>query len=175
MLVDSAFSITGYDMSHQQFTFNAPSENGTMSEDGKMKTALGEQDYVLPQVYFPSVVTIKDPTEAEFIYVMNNILRTKRYGAQNTRTGTVENHILGVVFSDGEIFSNLQLTQAIYDALTLEERAKMPLPLDGVLEAWAKWYRRFCLKMAWLRGFIEGERLNRLLQEIVAITSDEAR
>src|SRR6266699_1593727 len=50
------FSITGYDMSHQQFTFNAPSENGTMSEDGKMRTALGEQDYVLPQVYFPAVV-----------------------------------------------------------------------------------------------------------------------
>ena len=43
-----------------------------MSEDGKMKMALGEQDYVLPQVYFPSVVTIKDPTEAEFIYVLNN-------------------------------------------------------------------------------------------------------
>src|SRR2546421_9663442 len=116
VLVDSAFSITGYDMSHQQFTFNAPSENGTMSEDGKMKTALGEQDYVLPQVYFPSVVTIKDPTEAEFIYVMNNVMRTKRYGAQNTRTGTVENHIVGVVFADGEVFSNLQLTQAVYDA-----------------------------------------------------------
>src|SRR5450755_1346974 len=102
VLVDSAFSITGYDTSHQQFTFNAPSENGTMSEDGKMKTALGEQDYVLPEIYFPSVVTIKDPTEAEFIYVLNNVLRTKRYGAQNTRTGTVENHVTGVVFSDGE-------------------------------------------------------------------------
>ena len=135
VLVDSAFSITGYDMSHQQFTFNAPSENGTMSEDGKMKTALGEQDYVLPQVYFPSVVTIKDPTEAEFIYVLNNILRTKRYGAQNTRTGTVENHITGIVFSDGEIFSNLQLTQAVYDALSPEQRAKTPLPQEAVLEA----------------------------------------
>src|SRR6184192_1259039 len=127
VLVDSAFSITGYDMSHQQFTFNAPSENGTMSEDGKMKTALGEQDYVLPQVYFPSVVTIKDPTEAEFIYVLNNVLRTKRYGAQNTRTGTVENHITDIVFSDGEIFSNLQLCQAVYDALSPEQRARMPL------------------------------------------------
>src|SRR5436309_3238328 len=83
--------------------------------DGKMNTSLGEQDYVLPQVYFPSVVTIKDPTEAEFIYVMNNVMRTKRYGAQNTRTGTVENHIVGVVFADGEVFSNLQLTQAVYD------------------------------------------------------------
>src|SRR5438876_1759602 len=135
VLVDSAFSLTGYDMSHQQFTFNAPSENGTMSEDGKMKTALGEQDYVLPQVYFPSVVTIKDPTEAEFIYVLNNILRTKRYGAQNTRTGTVENLVTGIVFADGEIFSNLQLTQALYDALPPEQRVKMPLQHDVVREA----------------------------------------
>src|SRR5437762_14038494 len=122
-------------MSHQQFTFNAPSENGTMNEDGKMKTALGEQDYVLPQVYFPSIVTIKDPTEAEFIYVLNNTLRTKRYGAQNTRTGTVENHVTGIVFSDGEIFSNLQLTQAIYDILSPEQRAKTTLPQAAVLEA----------------------------------------
>src|SRR5438552_449525 len=123
VLVDSAFSITSYDLSHQQFTFNAPSENGTMSEDGKMKTALGEQDYVLPEIYFPSVITIKDPTEAEFIYVLNNVLRTKRYGAQNTRTWTVANHITGIVFSDGEIFSNLHITQAVYDALSAEQRA----------------------------------------------------
>src|SRR3989440_5441943 len=135
VLVDSAFSITGYDMSHQQFTFNAPFENGTMSEKGVMKTALGEQDYVLPQVYFPSVVTIKDPTEAEFIYVMNNIMRTKRYGAQNTRTGTVENHVVGVIFADGEIFSNLQLTQTVYDALTPQQLARTPLPQEVVLGA----------------------------------------
>src|SRR5260221_3847927 len=132
VLVDSAFSITGYDMSHQQFTFNGPSEYGTMSDDGKMRTALGEQDYVLPQVYFPSVVTIKDPTEAEFIYVLNNILRTRRYGAQNTRTGTVENIITGIVFADGEIFSNLELTQAVYDHLPAEQRAKTPLLRDAV-------------------------------------------
>ncbi len=134
VLVDSAFSITGYDMSHQQFTFNAPFENGTMSEAGKMKTALGEQDYVLPQVYFPSMVTIKDPTEAEFVYVLNNILRTRRYGAQNTRTGTVENLITGIVFSDGEIFSNLELTQAVYDSLPQEQRLKTPLQRAAVLE-----------------------------------------
>ncbi len=175
VLVDSAFSITGYDMSHQQFTFNAPSENGTMSEDGKMKTALGEQDYVLPQTYFPSVVTIKDPTEAEFIYVMNNILRTKRYGAQNTRTGTVENHITGVVFSDGEIFSNLQLTQAIYDALTLEERAKMPLPLAAVLEAMGEVVPALLREDSLVARLYEGQRLNGMVQEIVAITSDEER
>src|SRR5438034_6221543 len=135
VLVDSAFSLTGYDMSHQQFTFNAPSENGTMSEDGKMKTSLGEQDYVLPQVYFPSVVTIKDPTEAEFIYVLNNVLRTRRYGAQNTRTGTVQNIVTAIIFGDGEVFSNLQLCQAIYDVLSPEQRARMPLQRSDVLAA----------------------------------------
>jgi CRISPR-associated protein Csc2 len=175
VMVDSAFSVTGYDMSHQQFTFNAPSENGTMSEDGKMKTALGEQDYVLPQIYFPSVVTIKDPTEAEFIYVMNNVMRTKRYGAQNTRTGTVENHITGVIFSDGEIFSNLQLTQAIYDALTPEQLAKTPLPQQVVLEAMHDVVPSLLKEDSVVATLYTGEQRQALLQEIMQITSNEAR
>jgi CRISPR-associated protein Csc2 len=175
VMVDSAFSVTGYDMSHQQFTFNAPSENGTMSEDGKMKTALGEQDYVLPQIYFPSVVTIKDPTEAEFIYVMNNVMRTKRYGAQNTRTGTVENHITSVIFSDGEIFSNLQLTQAIYDALTPEQLAKTPLPQQVVLEAMHDVVPSLLKEDSVVAKLYIGEQRQALLQEIMQITSDETR
>lgn len=175
VLVDSAFSITSYDLSHQQFTFNAPSENGTMSEDGKMKTALGEQDYVLPEIYFPSVVTIKDPTEAEFIYVLNNILRTKRYGAQNTRTGTVANHIVGIVFSDGEIFSNLQLTQAIYDALPQEQRGKTPLSRPAILEAMDTVVPELLQEDGVVFQLFAHERLQTLLQEVTQITSDETR
>jgi len=120
-------------------------------------------------------VTIKDPTEAEFIYVMNNIMRTKRYGAQNTRTGTVENHIAGVVFSDGEIFSNLQLTQAIYDALTMEERAKTPLPQAAVLDAMSEVVPALLREDSLVARLYAGQRLNTLVQEIVAITSDEGR
>ena len=146
-----------------------------MSEDGKMKTALGEQDYVLPQVYFPSVVTIKDPTEAEFIYVLNNILRTKRYGAQNTRTGTVENHITDIVFSDGEVFSNLQLTQAIYDILSPEQRAKTPLPQAAVLEAMESAVQTLLGEDGLVAQLYSVERLDVLLHETLQITSDEAR
>src|SRR6266702_649444 len=175
VLVDSAFSVTGYDMSHQQFTFNAPSENGTMSEVGKMRNALGEQDYVLPQVYFPSVVTIKDPTEAEFIYVLNNVLRTKRYGAQNTRTGTVENHVTSIVFSDGEIFSNLQLTQAVYDTLSQEQRAKTPLAQSAVLSAMQSAVQTLLGEDGLVAELYSGERLDALLHETLQITSDEAR
>ena len=175
VLVDLAFSITGYDMSHQQFTFNAPFENGTMSEAGKMKTALGEQDYVLPQVYFPSVVTIKDPTEAEFIYVMNNVMRTKRYGAQNTRTGTVENHIVSIVFADSEIFSNLQLTQAIYDTLTPDQLARTPLAQVDVLLAMQSVVPALLAEDGVVVNLVMGERLSRLLQEVSHIASNEAR
>lgn len=175
VLVDSAFSITGYDLSHQQFTFNAPSENGTMSEDGKMRNALGEQDYVLPQVYFPSVVTVKDPTEAEFIYVLNNILRTKRYGAQNTRTGTVANAVVGVVFSDGEIFSNLQLTQAIYDALSSDQRAKMPLAQEAVLDAMETVVPALLREDGVVYRHLAGDDLQALLQDVLQITSNEQK
>jgi CRISPR-associated protein Csc2 len=175
VLVDSAFSITAYDLSHQQFTFNAPSENGTMSEDGKMRTALGEQDYVLPQVYFPSVITMKDPTEAEFIYILNNVLRTKRYGAQNTRTGTVSNHLLGIVFADGEIFSNLQLTQAVYDALSEDIRAQVPLPQQAVLETAEMVIPALLREDGVVYRHVAGHPLAQLLQEVLQITSDEQK
>jgi|SRR5579875_3064229 len=175
VLVDSAFSITGYDTSHQQFTFNAPYENGTMSEAGKMKTSLGEQDYVLPQVYFPSVVTIKDPTEAEFIYVLNNILRTRRYGAQNTRTGTVQNLVTGIVFADGEIFSNLQLCQAVYDALTPEQLARTPLLQDDVLTAMRQVTPMLLQEDGVVARLVADEALDALLQETLQLTSNEER
>lgn len=146
-----------------------------MSEDGQMKTALGEQDYVMPQVYFPAVVTMKDPTEAEFIYILNNIMRTKRYGAQNTRTGTVENHLVGVVFADGEIFSNLQFTQAIYDALTQEQRAKTPLAQAVVLQAMTTTLPELLREDGAVTQLYMGEKLQALLEEVRQITSNEAR
>lgn len=146
-----------------------------MSEDGKMKTALGEQDYVLPEIYFPSVVTIKDPTEAEFIYVLNNVLRTRRYGAQNTRTGTVANHIVGIVFSDGEIFSNLQLTQTIYDALPQEERKKTPLSRPALLQAMDEIILTLLQEDGVVYRLFAHESLQTLIQEVLQITSDETR
>lgn len=173
VVTDSAFSITGYDLSHMQFTFNAPSENGTMSEDGKMKTALGEQDYVVPQVYFPTIITIKDPTEAEFIYILNNVMRTKRYGAQNTRTGAVENHITGIIFADGEIFSNLQLTQEVYDLLTPEQRAKTPLPYEAVEKAMISAVPELLGEDNVVAHLYDEAKLQSLLTEVRTITSNE--
>ncbi|MGF1938422.1 MAG: type I-D CRISPR-associated protein Cas7/Csc2 [Nostoc sp. ChiQUE02] len=141
VVVDTAFSITAFDESHETFTLNAPYENGTMaskgengSKPGEVTSRINQQDHIRPQVFFPSIVTLKDPTEASFLYVFNNILRTRHYGAQTTRTGRVRNELIGVVFADGEITSNLRWTQAIYDQMkannTLNSTLNPPQPLD---------------------------------------------
>ena len=114
---DSTFSLSSYEQSHRSFTFNAPFEGGTMSEGGEMRSAINELDHVLPEVTFPSVETLRDPTYEGFLYVLGNLLRTRRYGAQESRTGTMKNYLVGVVLCDGEIFSNLHFAQALYDGL----------------------------------------------------------
>ncbi|TVP63582.1 MAG: type I-D CRISPR-associated protein Cas7/Csc2 [Nodularia sp. (in: Bacteria)] len=137
VVVDTAFSITAFDQSHETFTLNAPYENGTMaskgengSKPGEVTSRINQQDHISPQVFFPSIVTLKDPTEASFLYVFNNILRTRHYGAQTTRTGRVRNELIGVVFADGEITSNLRWTQAIYDQMKAQNTINPPEPLD---------------------------------------------
>jgi CRISPR-associated protein Csc2 len=137
VVVDTAFSITAFDESHETFTLNAPYESGTMAskgeagtEPGKVTSRINQQDHIRPQVFFPSIVTLKDPTEASFLYVFNNILRTRHYGAQTTRTGRIRNELIGVVFADGEITSNLRWTQAIYDHMKDSGMLRAPDPLN---------------------------------------------
>jgi len=126
---DSAFSLSPYEQSHRSFTFNAPFEGGTMSEKGEMRSSINELDHVLPEVTFPTVETLRDATYPGFLYVLGNLLRTRRYGAQESRTGTMTNHLIGIVLCDGEIFSNLHLTQALYDALKPDLNA----PIDTII------------------------------------------
>lgn len=194
VVVDTAFSITPFDDSHESFTLNAPYENGTMTakgekkELGKTKDSLGkldgeigtttsrinQQDHIRPQVFFPSIITLKDPTEASFLYVFNNILRTSRYGAQTTRTGKMRNELIGVVFADGEIMSNLRWTQAIYDQFSTEILQSLePLDEDDVME-----YAEVAIKTLLQDepivhiDFI-GNEFQTLLQEVKALTSQE--
>ena len=172
VLVDSAFSLTAYDESHQQMTFNAPYETGTMGKAGVMKTAIGEQDHVSPQVFFPSVVTLKDPTEAGFAYVLGNILRTHRYGAQTTRTGTVDNQVLAVTFADGEIFSNLKLTQNVTDLLREQSAFQSPLPAAAVQAAVSQAVPSLLAQDGVQARLCQGEPLQALLAETLALLSD---
>ncbi len=130
VITDTAYSLTSYEHSHEAFTLNAPYEDGTMTRYGDVTSRINEQDHVTPQVIFPSIVTTRDLTENLFLYVLNNILRTKRYGAQTTRTGRMQNHIVAVVLADGEIFSNLLFTQTLYDTLKGQGKINPPDPID---------------------------------------------
>lgn len=115
---DTAFSLTDYANSHEVFTLNAPYEDGTMSDKGVVTSRINQQDHVKPQVIFPSIVTTRDLTANLFGYVLHNVLRTTRYGATTTRGGTVRNHVVAIILSDGEIFSNLLFTQSLFDVLS---------------------------------------------------------
>lgn len=130
VIADTAYSLTDYASSHETFTLNAPYESGTMSRKGQVTSRINEADHVKPQVLFPTVITVRDVTHALFHYVLNNIVRTKHYGAQTTRTGGVANHILAIALTDGEVFSNLKFCQALYDVL--QDHVRPPDPVDMV-------------------------------------------
>lgn len=104
-----------------------------MSRQGEVTSRINEADHVRPQVIFPAVITARDVTASLFEYVLNNVLRTRRYGAQTTRTGTVSNHVVAIALTDGEIVSNLKLTQALYDALKAKNAVNPPDPIDPVV------------------------------------------
>ena len=171
--VDTAYSISGYDDSHQQFSFNALFEKGNMSQKSKVRSSFGEQDHIVPQVYFPSVVTVKDVTVNSFAYVLNNLLRTKRYGAQTTRTGRLANHVVGIVFADGEIFSNLKLTQAIYDELSEREQLEVtPLKQEDVIANAKVTIPQLLAKDGVIFNHIKDEELDELIECVSSVTTD---
>ncbi|GAK61499.1 CRISPR-associated protein Csc2 [Candidatus Vecturithrix granuli] len=176
VFVDTAYSLTGYDESHQQLSFNALYEEGKMTRQGETRSSFGEQDHVLPQVFFPAVITVKDPTESEFLYVLNNIRRTKSYGAQTTRTGKVENHIVGLVFADGEIFSNLKFTQKMYDLLKHDkDKLKTPLNPDEVIQAAVTAMPELLKDDGVVSTMYAADDLDKILAEVNAILADEAQ
>lgn len=172
--VDTAYSITGYDESHQQFSFNALYEKGNMSQHGEVRSSFGEQDHVAPQVFFPSIITIKDVTVNSFAYVLNNVLRTKRYGAQTTRTGRLANHIVGAVFADGEIFSNLKFTQAIHDALG-DDNIETPLNPAKVFQTAQAATTQLLQDDGVNYHLLDGESLQQLLGIVKSATTDEEK
>jgi CRISPR-associated protein Csc2 len=174
--VDSAFSVSAYEQSHKAFSFNALYEHGTMTQRGETRASFGEQDHVVPQVFFSSVVTLRDPTYEGFLYVLGNLLRTDRYGAQDTRTGKVYNHVIAVTFANGEIFSNLRFSQAMYDILQDRSQWSEPLERAAVLEAAQVAYAALMADEPVARPReLTGAEVESLLAEVTALYQDEKR
>lgn len=176
VLSDTCYSLTSYDDSHEAFTLNAPYESGTMSQRGQVTSRINEQDHIVPQTIFPCVLTTRDLTLPLFRYVLNNVLRTKRYGAQTTRTGRVENQIVAIALTDGEIFSNLKFTQSLYDVLKQENAITPPDPVDpNKAMAAARQLVETLIKTdgVALNQLLIDETLEAVTQELINITAQE--
>jgi len=119
VITDDAFSLHPAGVVTATRQFNALYDTGTMRdpETGSPSASIGTDEYVKPEAVFLDIETLKDLTADEFRYVLGNVLRSTRYGAISSRIGKVKNILAGVVFSDCELFSNLELTQAVYERL----------------------------------------------------------
>jgi CRISPR-associated protein Csc2 len=124
------------------------------------------------------VITVRDVTAKLFRYVLNNVIRTRHYGAQTTRTGTMINYIVGVVQTDREIFSNLKFTQRLYDVLKAKNTFNPPDPVD--VEAALSSARELIPVLLHEDGvsreqMVEGKELDTLLLEARCETGDQTR
>jgi CRISPR-associated protein Csc2 len=114
ILTDSGFVVRDMQQVMRNMKLNAIQDT---TAGGIAGSAFAGRENVLPQIFLPTVETLLDVTMPEFLYVLGNILKTTRYGAESNREGFIRNHILGIYFSDVELFSNLELTQYYYDTL----------------------------------------------------------
>ncbi len=138
---EDAFSLLPANELIDDRTINGVYENGTMrlpqQEEAKDKASqsLNTSEYIKPGVHFLDVVTFKDLTADELRYSLGNILLTTRYGAISSRTGRMDNQILGVFGGSTELPSSLELVQQIYDKMfEKEERFEHPLAPNAIKE-----------------------------------------
>ena len=176
VMTDDSYSIGPTSQVTDRRTFNATFDNGTMRNPitGKASTSINEDEYVLPETHFLDIETLKDVTAGELQYVIGNILRSSRYGAISSRLGKVRNTLVGIVFSDTELFSNLELTQAVYDTL-LGDKDELDFPLydhevfQAVQDAADVLLQRLVSRTPVV---VRGEALQRVLDETIALYRD---
>ena len=173
VMTDDSYSIGPVAQVTGRRTFNATFDNGTMRNPitGKPSASINEDEYVLPETHFLDIETLKDVTAGELQYVIGNILRSSRYGAISSRLGKVRNTLAGIVFSDTELFSNLELTQKVYDML-LGNKDELDFPLydhevfQGVQEATDVLLQRLVSRTPVV---VRGEILQQALDETIAL------
>ncbi|MFL5659635.1 MAG: type I-D CRISPR-associated protein Cas7/Csc2 [Ktedonobacteraceae bacterium] len=137
VLTDSGFVLRDIPQVMRNIKLNAIQDT---IAGGVAGSAFASRENVLPQIFIPTVETLLDVTSTEFTYVLGNILKTTRYGAESNREGFIRNHVLGVYFSDVELFSNLELTQRYYDVIAESEDGNLPdyLSVDQFIDNWPR-------------------------------------
>jgi CRISPR-associated protein Csc2 len=138
VITEDAFSLLPVSVVTGKRTSNALFDNGTMRDPvtNNPSSSIYEEEYVKPETHFLDIETVKDVTLGELKYVLGNLLRTRRYGAISSRAGKVKNTLVGLIFSNCELFSNLELTQKTYDLLKQKDpELDFPLKDEDVKSA----------------------------------------
>lgn len=117
VMYDTAFTIRDSSAIIEEKFQNAPGD-GYAKES---TTAIREPDFFNPGVMFPCVITLRDATFAELLFILSITLKNKRYGAVTTRIGRMKNHILGIYAGSEEGPSNLELTTGVIRKLAEEK------------------------------------------------------
>lgn len=171
LMTDTCFTIRPYEVIQKQIKFNV------IDEARHTSGTITEYDYTTPGVFLPAVETTVDLTADEFVYVLGNILRTTRYGKEGSRQGFVRNHIIAIAFSDVELFSNLEFTQALYDALVDagKDLADDPLSFAELRGHADQVIRALTADLAGRLTLVTGQGLEAVLADVRALNRDEAR
>jgi CRISPR-associated protein Csc2 len=178
VITDDAFSLHPASQVIDVRTFNAPFEDGTPwdRENERRMTGLGEDEYVKPESVFIEIETLKDVTPDELRYVLGNVLRTARYGAISSRIGKVKNVLTGVAFSDCELFSNLELTQAVYDRMRDgEAELTFPVEVDELIEELRGAAQELSERVIGDVTWMSPDEVDGVVDDLIELYSDEAR
>lgn len=179
VITDDAFSLHPASTVTDVRQFNGLFDDSTMSDPAdktNLSKSIGPDEYVKPQSLFLDMETIKDVTPDELRYILGNVLRASRYGAISSRIGKVRNHLIGVAFSDCELFSNLEWVQSAYDRLRGSEREPdFPVHVTSVSQharAAAEALRSSIIgRVEWIKS----DELGDLVEELGALYADRAQ
>lgn len=171
VLTDSCFSVRPYPLVTERKKFNY------IDEQTHTSGTITEFDHTKPHTFFPSVVTTVDLTLDEFVYVLNNLLRTSRYGKEVAHIGLMENHILAIALSDVELFSNLEFSQTFYDAFKGSNAVRMEdgLSLQDFVDHEKQVIEDLTLGLNGRLTLIRDEALKTILSQVKDLNQNENR
>lgn len=129
VMYDTAYSIRDSSAVVEEKFQNAPGDQFAKGAT----TAIREPDFIVPGTVFPCVVTLRDATFDELVFVLGVTKMNKRYGAATSRIGRMENHILGVYYGMEEGPANLMLSQDAARRLAMENGGLTAENLNKVL------------------------------------------
>jgi CRISPR-associated protein Csc2 len=131
VMYDTAYSIRDSSVVVEEKFQNAPGDEFAKGAT----TAIREPDFIVPGTLFPCVITLRDVTFDELVFVLGITKMNKRYGAATSRIGRMENHIMGIYYGMEEGPANLILSQEVSRRMAVENGGLTKENLNKVLYA----------------------------------------